>query len=128
MPDNVNTLAAIVTNYNYQDFVCTAIDSVLAQQRVPEQIIVIDDGSSDGSEKLLQEKYGNNASVQLLFGRHGSMIASFDRAMPLVDADVACFLDADDYCAPAYLQRFGWGYDSQPEIDAVISDLLKFGH
>src|SRR5699024_5085963 len=66
--------------------------------------------------------------VQLLFGRNGGMIASFQRAMPLVDADVTCFLDADDYWESEYQQRIGQVYDSQPEIDAVFSDLQNFGH
>src|SRR5699024_11237823 len=71
---------------------------------------------------------GKCRSVHLRLGMAGCMLASFQRAMPSVDADVTCFLDADDYWEPEYLQRIGQVYDSQPEIDAVFSDLQNFGH
>ena len=45
----MTTFAVVITNYNYAAFVCEAIDSALAQSRAATQILVVDDGSSDGS-------------------------------------------------------------------------------
>ena len=52
------TFAVVVTCYNYRDFVVEAVDSALAQSRPPSQVIVVDDGSKDGSQDLLRERYG----------------------------------------------------------------------
>ena len=44
----MTSFAVVITSYNYRDFVGVAVDSALAQTRAPAQIIVVDDGSSDG--------------------------------------------------------------------------------
>jgi len=47
-------VSVIITNYNYAHWVCEAVDSVLKQTRLPEEIIVVDDGSTDDSLKRLE--------------------------------------------------------------------------
>ena len=48
--------AVVVTCYNYRDYVVEAIESALAQTRAPKQVVVVDDGSRDGSQDLLRER------------------------------------------------------------------------
>ena len=52
------TFSVVVTCYNYRDFVVDAIESALAQSRPPLEVVVVDDGSSDGSGALLQDAMG----------------------------------------------------------------------
>src|SRR3569832_2070331 len=51
-------ISVVITSYNYGQFIGAAIDSVLSQTRRADEIIVIDDGSTDGSRALI-ETYGN---------------------------------------------------------------------
>lgn len=121
------TFAVIITNYNYKAFVAEAIESALAQTRLPDQIIVVDDGSKDGSQDFLRERYGDNARITLVMDENGGQLTAFQRGLSVTSADVTCFLDADDYWQPDYLQRVGDIFDSRPDVDFVFSDIVRFG-
>lgn len=121
------SFAVVVTSYNYCDFVLEAVESVLAQRRQPVQVIVVDDGSTDGSAALLRERYAGDARVSLLCGSNGGQLAAFQRGVELAQADVVCFLDSDDRWEPDYLARLGALYDARADIDFVFSDLQLFG-
>jgi glycosyltransferase involved in cell wall biosynthesis len=121
------SFAVIVTSYNYRDFVVEAVESVLAQRRQAAQVIVVDDGSTDGSAALLRERYAGDARVSLLCGTNGGQSAAFQHGIGLAQADVVCFLDSDDRWEPDYLTRLGALYDARADIDFVFSDLQLFG-
>lgn len=124
----MTTFAVVVTSYNYRAFVCEAIDSALAQVRAPAQVVVVDDGSTDGTPELLRERYGQDPRVTLLCGANGGQLVAFQRGMGLVHSDVTCFLDADDRWEATYLEQLGRVYDARPEVDFVFSDLQLFGN
>ncbi len=128
MSDATTTFAVVVTCYNYRDFVIEAVDSALAQTRPPKQIVVVDDGSKDGSQDLLRERYGDDARVTLLFCENGGQLVAFQRGLAATDADVICFLDADDRWEPAHLEKIGAIYDRRRDIDFVFNDIVLFGN
>ncbi|MBX3713950.1 MAG: glycosyltransferase family 2 protein [Lysobacter sp.] len=121
------TFAVIITNYNYKAFVAEAIESALGQTRPPAQIIVVDDGSKDGSQDFLRERYGDNPRVTLLMCENGGQLVAFQRGLAAADADVVCFLDADDRWQADYLQKVGKIFDARPDVDFVFSDIVRFG-
>lgn len=123
------TFAVVVTCYNYREFVGEAVDSALAQTRAPAQVIVVDDGSSDGSTELLRARYGGDPRVMLVCGDNGGQLVAFQRGLARVDSevDVICFLDADDRWSPGYLDRIGAWFDQRREIDFIFSDVQLFG-
>lgn len=122
------TFAVVVTCYNYRAFVIEAVDSALAQTRAPLQVIVVDDGSTDGSPELLRERYGDDPRMELVCGPNGGQLIAFRRGLERVRADVVCFLDADDRWGPEYLARIGAVYDARRDVDFVFSDLHLFGN
>jgi glycosyltransferase involved in cell wall biosynthesis len=113
----MTTFAVVVTNYNYRAFVEAAVDSALAQRHAPRQVIVVDDGSSDGSPELLRQRYGADPRVTLLFGENGGQLSAFRRGVMSADADVVCFLDADDLWEPGYLEALAGLYDQRADVD-----------
>lgn len=121
------SFAVVITSYNYRDFVAIAVDSVLAQSRAATQIIVVDDGSTDGSPEHLRERYGDDPRVTLLCGENGGQLVAFQRGVAEVRADVACFLDADDRWEPGYLAQIGALYDQRRDVEFVFSDMHLFG-
>lgn len=122
------SFAVVVTCYNYKDYVIEAVDSALAQTRPPKQIVVVDDGSKDGSQDILTAKYGDDARVQLLFCENGGQLVAFQRGLAQTDADVVCFLDADDRWEPAHLDKIGALYDARKDVDFVFNDIVLFGN
>lgn len=121
------TFAVIITNYNYKAFVAEAIESALAQTRLPDQIIVVDDGSKDGSQDFLRERYGNDQRITLIMDENGGQLVAFQRGLAATNAEVTCFLDADDHWQPDYLQKIGQTFDARPDVDFVFSDIVRFG-
>jgi glycosyltransferase involved in cell wall biosynthesis len=121
-------IAVVVTSYNYRDFVVEAVDSALAQTRAPTTIVVVDDGSTDGSADLLRARYAGDSRVTLLCGANTGQLGAFRRGIDAVDADVVCFLDADDRWEPGHLEAIGACFDARPDIDMVYTDVRLFGN
>lgn len=122
------SFSVLVTCYNYKAFVEEAVESALAQTRAAQQVIVVDDGSTDGCTELLQARYGNDARVTLLCGENGGQLAAFQRGVAAATGEVLCFLDADDRWAPDYLEKIGAVYDARRDVGFVFSDIALFGN
>lgn len=120
-------LAVVVTCFNYRDYVVEAVESALAQTRPAAAIVVVDDGSSDGSAELLRERHGSDPRITLLAGPNTGQLVAFRRGLAAVDADVVCFLDADDRWEPGHLAAIGAIFDARPEVDAAYTDVRLFG-
>lgn len=121
-------IAVVVTSYNYRDFVVEAVDSALAQTRAPDAIVVVDDGSTDGSADLLRERYANDPRITLLCGSNSGQLGAFQRGIAAVDTDVICFLDADDRWEPGHLDAIGACFDARADVDMVYADVRLFGN
>jgi glycosyltransferase involved in cell wall biosynthesis len=127
MSIQTTTFAVVITSYNYRDFVVEAVESALAQSRKPAQVVVVDDGSTDGSDTLLRQHYGEDERVTLICGTNGGQFEAFQRGVAAVQAEVVCFLDSDDHWAPDYLARLGELYDTRADVGFVFSDMRHFG-
>lgn len=90
-------VSIVVTNHNYGRYVGEAIDSALAQTYEPVEVIVIDDGSTDGSRAVI-DGFGDRirAACQPNAGQASALNAGFR----LSRGRLVLFLDADDRLAP----------------------------
>jgi glycosyltransferase involved in cell wall biosynthesis len=86
-------LSIIVINYNYGHFLREAIDSALAVEWDPKEIIVVDDGSSDNSGAIILS-YGDR--VVPVFKPNGGHVSAVNQGFARSKGDVIIFLDADD--------------------------------
>jgi glycosyltransferase involved in cell wall biosynthesis len=87
----------VICNYNYERFLGKAIDSALAQDYPATRVLVIDDGSTDGSRALI-EGYGSR--ITSVFKTNGGQVSAYNRAMQELDSEYAILLDADDMLYP----------------------------
>jgi glycosyltransferase involved in cell wall biosynthesis len=96
-------ITVVIPVYNGEAFVADAIDSVLAQEGVAFELIVIDDGSTDATPAVLAQ-YGDRISV---FRQPNSGEgAARNAAVAHMSGELALFLDADDLIPPGYLECF----------------------
>jgi glycosyltransferase involved in cell wall biosynthesis len=91
-PDGL-AVDVIVNNYNYGRYLADAVESALAQTHERVRVIVVDDGSSDGSRELLRG-YEDRATVVLK--ENGGQASALNAGMEHSEGDVVIFLDADD--------------------------------
>jgi glycosyltransferase involved in cell wall biosynthesis len=95
-------LSVVVTNHNYGRFVAQAVDSVLDQRRGDVEVVVVDDGSTDDSFRVLMP-YASR--VRLVAQGHGGMAAAFTAGVEASRAAWVMFLDADDVLLPGACER-----------------------
>lgn len=89
-------LTVIIPTYNCRDFLPACIDSVLAQQYANLEIIVIDDGSTDGSQQWLAQKAQITPQMTVLTQQNKGVVCARNRAIQLAKGKWIAFLDADD--------------------------------
>lgn len=87
----------VIPCFNRARTVGTAVASVLAQVPAPERILLVDDGSSDDTARVLAELEARHACVRaVLLPRNGGASAARNAGLALARADWVAFLDSDD--------------------------------
>ena len=86
-------VSIIVNNYNYDRYLGKAIDSALAQTWPATEVIVVDDGSTDGSRRVI-EGYGDR--VLPVYKKNGGQGSAYNAGFAISRGELVCFLDADD--------------------------------
>jgi glycosyltransferase involved in cell wall biosynthesis len=109
--------------YNGAPYLGEAIDSVLAQSYEPIQLIVVDDGSTDGSGSVA-EAYG--ARLQCIRQERGGMAAARNRAVEAARGEFFAFLDADDRFPPDKIERQLATFEHDPALDIVYGHVTEF--
>lgn len=96
------TVDIIIRNHNYSAFLQDAIDSALYQSYPRVRVIVVDDGSTDGSRTLI-ESYGER--IVAVFQENGGEGAAINGGWARSSGEVVIYLDADDVLAPTAVQH-----------------------
>ena len=106
--------------YNRADVVRGAIDSVLAQTFGDFELLVIDDGSTDGSAKIV-DSYADPRVRLVVHDRNQGIPRTRNEGLDLARGEYLAILDSDDYAYPRRLERQVDFLDRRPEIAAVGS-------
>jgi len=120
-------LSVLINNYNHANYLRESVDSVLAQDCLPYEIIIVDDGSTDKSLDLLQEYYGANPLVTIIRQKNSGQIAAIDAGIQAANGEVLCLLDADDRYKPDYLSSLAVLYRDKPKVDLVFCRFTAMG-
>lgn len=86
-------LSIVINNYNYAGFLREAVDSALAQSHDDLEVVVVDDGSTDGSADVLA---GLPDTVHVVQQANGGQASAFNTGLARSTGDVVIFLDSDD--------------------------------
>jgi glycosyltransferase involved in cell wall biosynthesis len=86
-------ISVVINNYNYERYLADAIESALGQTYADCEVIVVDDGSTDGSRQLIEE-YGDR--VEVIFKENGGQASAFNVGIEAAKGEYILLLDADD--------------------------------
>lgn len=92
-------LSVLVPTYNYADYLEACLASVLDQAAAEVEIVVVDDGSTDGTRELL-EPLARQGRIRYYLQENQGVSAARNHAMRQSRADLLMFLDADDSLRP----------------------------
>ncbi|HXB16867.1 MAG TPA: glycosyltransferase [Solirubrobacteraceae bacterium] len=96
------SLSVIITSHDYERYVGDAIESALSQDGAPTEVIVVDDGSTDGSRGVI-ESFGDRVSA--IFQANAGQAAAQNAAFRASGGNAIVFLDADDVLLPRAAAR-----------------------
>jgi glycosyltransferase involved in cell wall biosynthesis len=110
-------VSVAVTSYNYGRYLADCLDSVLAQEGVDLEAIVVDDASTDETA-VIAERYAQRDSRVTLIRHEENQghIATFNDGLRAASGDYVLKLDADDMLAPGGLARAAAVLDERPEV------------
>ncbi len=110
--------SVIIPTYNRRHVVCEAVSSVLKQSYQNIEVIVIDDGSEDGTERVFREEK-NQQRVHYFLIDHGGVQRARNYGLSKAKGDLVLFLDSDDVLLPNCLEKMNMKYKADTELGAV---------
>jgi glycosyltransferase involved in cell wall biosynthesis len=108
--------------YNGAPYLGEAIESVLSQDYEPIELIVVDDGSTDGSAEVARGFPG----IRVVSQENGGNGAARNRAVEEAAGELYAFLDADDRFVPGKLSLQKAALDADPGLDMVFGHVREF--
>lgn len=99
--------------YNKAPYVRKAVESVVGQTYQDWELIVVDDGSTDGSGDFLTATA--DPRIQLVRQENAGVGAARNRGVALSEGSLLCFLDADDWWVPTFLEEMAGLVERHPE-------------
>ncbi|MCT1903056.1 glycosyltransferase family 2 protein [Oceanobacillus sojae] len=93
------SLSILISNFNMEQYVETAIASCLLQNELPEQVLIINDGSTDNSSNRLN-RWDDGNLVRIFEKENEGKAIALNHLLPYVTSDFILELDADDWLDP----------------------------
>lgn len=124
-----NKIACIIASYNYGDYLIEAIESVLRQTILPNEILISDDCSDDETQiiaKFYAEKYPKLISYNRNKINMG-IVNHFNKAISLIKSEYVFFLGADNRLVSNYVEECVKVLDSDAKIGIAYTDYALFG-
>ncbi len=95
----------IIPLYNKAPYVAKAIDSVLSQTCTDFELIIVDDGSKDNSAEIVVQVIEGHPNCHLIRQNNAGVSVARNNGVAVSKGDCLCFLDADDWWAPNFLEE-----------------------
>ena len=117
-------ISVVLPVYNAEDYVREAVESILAQSFTDFELIVINDGSTDGSGVILRELARRDARIVLVERPNDGLVSALNEGIKIARAELIARMDADDVAMP---ERFALQHArmvQEPEL-AVLGSFIR---
>jgi len=117
-------ISVYITSYNQKNYLIEAIESVLGQTLPPSQIIVVDDGSTDGSQELIAGYVSRYPGLitPIYHAQNQGVTQTRNDALQAVTGDYVSYVDGDDRFLPAKLEKEARLLQEHPEAQIAYSN------
>lgn len=121
----MSTIAAIIPLYNGAAYIEVAVRSVLGQERPVDEIIVVDDGSTDNGPSLVAAMAAEYPMIRLLHKENGGQGSARNYGVAHCNSDLIALLDQDDYWYSDHLKELERAFvdAGDPHLAYVYSNL-----
>ena len=115
-------VSVVMPVYNAEGTVLQALDSLRAQRFQSMEIIVVNDGSTDGTLELLR----NQPNIKLLDHSHRGIVSALNDGLAAANGDYIARMDADDLCHPERIEKQASFLDAFPDL-GIVGCRVGFG-
>ena len=119
----MSKVSIIIPAYNQARFLGQAIASALGQEQAEVEVIVVDDGSTDDTPAVVAT-FADNPNLKSIRQPNTGLPGARNRGLAEATGDYVCFLDSDDYYAPAKAARQARMLDENPALGFVYCDII----
>ena len=117
---NSNLVSVIVPVYNVKPYLRECFDSICRQSYRNIEIILVDDGSTDGSGELCDVLAASDDRTTVLHKENGGLSDARNAGLRIAQGDWISFVDSDDYISPVFIEvLFNACRDTGCQISAV---------
>lgn len=116
-------VSTIIPTFNRRGIVTRAIESALAQTYKNQEIIVVDDGSTDGTSEYLQATYG--PKIRVLTQNNAGVSAARNAGMRASRGSLIALLDSDDEWEPTKLEKQVTFLGDYPDFGMILTDVRR---
>ncbi len=120
------SIGVVIPVFNCEQYVVDALDSVVSQQRPPDQLVVVDDGSTDNSVARVNEWAARSRPTlrfDLIRSENKGVSAARNLGIHRLDTELVALLDSDDYFHSNHLMTLERAFTSHPKLDLCFGDV-----
>ena len=97
-------ISIIVPVYNVKEFLVECIESLIAQTYENLEIIIVDDGSTDGSSELCDKLKYKDKRIVVIHQKNGGLSAARNSGLKIAEGEYVAFVDSDDSANPSFIK------------------------
>ncbi len=110
-------LSVIIPTYNVENYIVECVDALVKQINPSDEIIIVNDGSTDGTLALIQQQYGHLPQVKIITTLNGGAGQARDAGIDAAQGEFLFFCDPDDIVAEGFVAELQQVYQAHPETE-----------
>lgn len=121
----MSTISVIIPVYNVKDYLCECVESVISQTYSDLEIILIDDGSTDGSREICDSLAKRDKRIVVFHQTNAGLSMARNKGIELSHGEYICFIDSDDVVANNFCEVL-YGLLDNTDYDFSLCSVLRF--
>ena len=117
-------ISIITPVYQSERYLELLINSIINQTYVDWELLLIDDGSTDGSAEICDTYVQKDNRIRVFHKANGGVASARNQAMEMAEGEYLAFADSDDWVEPNWLERL-YTTAKEQEADVVVSDFYE---
>lgn len=118
-------VSVIMAAYNEEDYIMQSVSSVLSQSYEDFELIIVNDGSTDKTQEMLEKEF-NDGRIKLFNQENKGLTKALNQAIKLSNSKYIANLDADDYCLPQRFEKQVEFLDRNPDVAIVGTAYYRY--
>src|SRR3989344_2390835 len=118
-------LSVFLPNYNHGRHIGRAIEAIASQSRPPDELVIVDDGSTDNSVSVIWQYAERYSWIRLVTNSNNrGVLKVLDECLPLLRGDYVFFASADDRILPGFFEAGLAAAARQPNAGMVFGQIV----